>query len=64
MRISSRIMSEPRSIGDIMRELNERLSSGEPVFSGGFVYIMTGFGVRVFTESEFRRVFDGGDNKS
>lgn len=47
-----------------MRELNERLSSGEPVFSGGFVHVMTGFGIRVFTESEFRRILDGGDNKS
>lgn len=57
-------MSEPRLIGDIMNELNVRIRSGEPVFSGGFVYVMTGFGMRVFTESEFRRILDGGDNKS
>lgn len=57
-------MSEPRLIGDIMRELNERILSGEPVHVGGFVYFMTSHGVRVFTEMEYNRLGDGDNSDS
>lgn len=57
-------MSEPRLIGDIIRDLNARITSGEPVHVGGFVYFMTSHGVRVFTETEYNRLRDGDDSDS
>lgn len=55
-------MAEPTVIGDILGMLNTRIRSGEPVHSGGFVYVFTPEGVVSYTELEYERLKDGRDN--
>lgn len=49
-------MPEPTVIGDIIGMLNARIRSGEPVHSGGFVYVFTPAGVVSYTELEYERL--------
>lgn len=58
------IMANPRTVGEILSELNEKIRSGEPVHICGYVYLFDGEGVKVFTEYEFKHFFHGNDSDS